>query len=534
MKAKKVLAMLMASAMIMGTSVTAFAAEGTNVDITIDKEADEKDAIVKYIQIVEADPSDPNGWKYVDEYADDFASVPISTLKTIADKEISNNYYATNDKINNTPAYESSNLAEILESLRDDVLSESNPNTVTGDKFNVKEGGLYVVVPQTTGYTYSPTLVYVPVNSTTDFTVDVKGSKDQIKKEIVNVTGGEVSGAPVVDGGDSVTANDTVEYKVTIKYPYIADNFENPSFKITDTIENGTFIGGTLDVEVGGTDFTDYKITDVNGEEIASIDKMTQIVIEFNKYDPTKAGQDIVLTYSVKVDADFSDENELANTATSELKLDKDGKPTKTEHKVISNPVKVVFDKVDAEDNGKKLPGSVFAIYQGDSTDEDPDTLVSIVADATDTTGIDLPDGYDTYQSQLSADGTADGTVTFNGLDANKEYYIVEIIAPNGYTVDRTPYELYGATLVSSNTTPSTRTEGVGEDAITVTVETTEYVYSDFKVNTNNLVNKIPNTTLADLPSTGGIGTTIFTIGGCVIMVTAAGLYFATRKKEQN
>lgn len=47
------------------------------------------------------------------------------------------------------------------------------------------------------------------------------------------------------------------------------------------------------------------------------------------------------------------------------------------------------------------------------------------------------------------------------------------------------------------------------------------------------LETSIPNTSLSDLPSTGGMGTTIFTIGGCVIMVTAAGLYFATRKKEQ-
>ena len=40
------------------------------------------------------------------------------------------------------------------------------------------------------------------------------------------------------------------------------------------------------------------------------------------------------------------------------------------------------------------------------------------------------------------------------------------------------------------------------------------------------------NTKLSSLPSTGGIGTTIFTIGGCAIMIVAAGLYFASRRKS--
>lgn len=42
----------------------------------------------------------------------------------------------------------------------------------------------------------------------------------------------------------------------------------------------------------------------------------------------------------------------------------------------------------------------------------------------------------------------------------------------------------------------------------------------------------INNTKLSELPSTGGIGTTIFTIGGCIIMIVAAGLFFASRRKS--
>ena len=41
------------------------------------------------------------------------------------------------------------------------------------------------------------------------------------------------------------------------------------------------------------------------------------------------------------------------------------------------------------------------------------------------------------------------------------------------------------------------------------------------------------DTNIIGLPSTGGIGTTLFTIGGIVIMVAAAALYFANRKKTE-
>jgi LPXTG-motif cell wall-anchored protein len=41
----------------------------------------------------------------------------------------------------------------------------------------------------------------------------------------------------------------------------------------------------------------------------------------------------------------------------------------------------------------------------------------------------------------------------------------------------------------------------------------------------------VPDTKLAALPGAGGIGTTIFTIAGILLMVAAAAMYFARRRR---
>ena len=83
------------------------------------------------------------------------------------------------------------------------------------------------------------------------------------------------------------------------------------------------------------------------------------------------------------------------------------------------------------------------------------------------------------------------------GLDEGK-YWFEEILAPAGYSIN-------------------------GDGVTVEVVENTERNVS--------FTGSLTDTKLSSLPSTGGIGTTIFTIAGCLIMIAAAGLFFASRKK---
>ena len=499
-KIKKLLAMIMAMTMVLGMAMTVSAAETTDVDITV--ENGEK-ADLYYAQIVEPDPTSTSGWKFVDAYAEYFtnAEIDIDTLIDIAaDDEVNGN--AESGKLTT-----STELAGVLESLREDVIAAGATADSFQDSFNVKSGGLYVIVPSETGYTYSPTLVYVPVNSTEDITVVSKGSADQIAKE-------------VKDPGQSVAPGDIIEYEVTVEYPYISANYQNPSFTVTDKLTNGTFV---IDAEhpVTLTDIDDayYSISEANGTDT--------LIIDFSTYDITKAGTKVTITYWVKVDEDVQDDsNPLRNEVTSSLDIEGDGNPTETKHVVVVNPVTATFSKVDADDISKHLPGAVFEVYKGTAEDDVPDELVSIVADAATIGDVTLPDGYEDREALLVVDGIADGSITIKGLDGQEKYYIKEIVAPAGYSIDGIPHTLQGGGLAPNGEHLNVP---VYDDTGKVLYYQDTYDFNDFTV----VGNQITNTQLSSLPSTGGIGTTIFTIGGCAIMIAAAALYFVNRRKSE-
>ena len=85
------------------------------------------------------------------------------------------------------------------------------------------------------------------------------------------------------------------------------------------------------------------------------------------------------------------------------------------------------------------------------------------------------------------------------GLDEGT-YKFVETLAPVGYSVN--------------------------SDGVEFTVAPNENTNANISYNANYL-----NTKLSTLPFTGGMGTTIFTIVGCLVMIIAAGLFFVNRRK---
>lgn len=522
-KIKKIFALLMTVAMVMGLSVTAFAAETTNVTITVDNG---EGAAVKYLQIVEPDTTSTLGWKYVEEYAADFNGVTVENLIEIAKSETSENQFSTSDAINNTDAYRSSDLAEKLEGFKNKVLEHGTP--ISENTFTVTKGGLYVLIPQKADYTYSPTLVYVPVNSDTSITVDVKGAPNKPEKELVNIKDITLEGA-TVDNDKTVTANDKVEYKVTITYPYFSDGAENQTFKVTDSLENGTYFvdsNNNLKVQIDGIDYNKYTLKDSEGTVIESIGGETSFVLDF-VYDSAQAGKEVVITYTVDVDDDISNDNLLKNTVKSTIGT------VENQKIIISDTVKVEFNKVDAENNNTKLDGAIFALYEGTAGDDTEDTLIALYADLPNLDNVKLPAGYEQFRNKLVLnDTTLDvGEFSINNLDANKSYYIKEIVAPDGYQVVDTEYQLIPGGVADGY--PILNQPSVENRVPTVT---DKYQYNDFTVKMSDESDDgiITNTKLSALPSTGGIGTTIFTIGGCAIMIAAAALFFAGRRKEKS
>lgn len=114
----------------------------------------------------------------------------------------------------------------------------------------------------------------------------------------------------------------------------------------------------------------------------------------------------------------------------------------------------------------------------------------------------------------------SDGKITFTGLAAGA-YTITELKTLDGYNLLTSPINL---TIAFDGTATSNKFTYTSTGAVEVT---------ESKAPENGIVKlEVENSKGTVLPSTGGIGTTIFYVVGSILVLAAAGLLIAGRKKE--
>ncbi|WP_418419439.1 SpaA isopeptide-forming pilin-related protein [Blautia sp.] len=351
-------------------------------------------------------------------------------------------------------------------------------NGQTSVNFDNMPIGVYVIRAAAENTTYNPMVANTYDNTQTY--IAVKDTAVTAKSSTVDLTKKEIEGDNFVGKGETVT------FAIETTFPYFDEQATEKIFKINDT-PTGMEITSVKSVTIGDTSVEGKNFEENEGTY--TIDLTDQI-----GNDNENAGKKVVVTYEAVV----TSEDGYSNTANSSGST-ADSTVKGYTGDIILTKYASDEDNENVDDN-VKLEGAKFKVYPvivgGDGSETIGEAPLDFVVKEE---GIYTPALEDDEDKVTEIETIEGGTVTIEGL-GNGKYHFAETVAPEGYTVNE---------------------EGVTVEVVKDEKNTVAY-------------GQIFDTKLSSLPSTGGIGTTIFTIGGCVIMVAAAGLYFSTRKKEEN
>lgn len=215
------------------------------------------------------------------------------------------------------------------------------------------------------------------------------------------------------------------------------------------------------------------------------------------------------------------------NTAALTYQLATD--PTEKTTDPVSTSVYTYSIKLEKKDmDGNALAGAKFRLYRdAGMTDE-------VLLDKDAATGFYYP--ADVGAAGVEIDTGADSSFLIKGLEQGV-YYLKETATKAGYYLPEGVFEIV-LTGEGNGTSPRILT-GKLDAASTFTAENTEDdpLIGTATVDTtavNQLDIVLKNSSQPILPSTGGMGTALFTFGGVALMVLAAGLTIYMRKRKEN
>jgi LPXTG-motif cell wall-anchored protein len=498
------------------------------------------------------------------------------------------NYNASGDSITSWQKAEGTNFADNSKPTAEEINTiaaglqagsitalDTKESTVSGTTYtyDVNDGaGAYIAVitsPNDSDTVYNPILLSVKyagtstdlsdatINTTSSYLYGAKtvakSSKPEVNKEAEGTTDKSGTEGTHVTGG----VGDVIKYTVDVTIPVYPSNAKNKTLYAADNLTEGlTFKYETLKVKVGektySIDTDTNALKDTGGEVIGTAKKTNngfEINFDYDKLDYINpvVTYDAVINNKAVIGMEGNDNTftlyyannpTTGNTYTTLPPQDaEDVKTKKDEEKVYT--YQISFKKTDDSDEKKPLAGAVFGIYK----DRDCTKLVDTVT--------------------TNANGYASSTQVGYGT-----YYVKEITAPAGYTLNSTVFEVTSSwatvttkstsetvtTSYTSNSDEATVKEQAGwlkdnvfysldnkpegenvDKAYIKNTTTTTASTSTFTANNPGagvvLMENIINTKNPELPSTGGMGTVIFTVLGAGL-ITLAVVLKLTRKKR--
>lgn len=335
----------------------------------------------------------------------------------------------------------------------------------------------------------------------------------------------------------NAAVGDTVTFTITGTVPDMT-YYDTYQYIISDTMSAGLTYNSSS-IIVYGVDKDDSTKTTLSAYDADSnpngyvltvtedaTDKTTSIVVSFSDLKSVSGYESfssIVVAYSATVNSDAvlgttssGNTNTVTITYSNDPNWDGTGTETTsttTEETVYVNTFELYVSKYSS-DGTTQLEGAIFDLYYADNGTN----YYAIVSDGQITgwtTSVTL--GGDT---EIQSD--ENGVLEIKGLDAGT-YYLEELKAPDGYNLLEDPIEIV---ITAATGTNGMLTAG-GLSAST----SSSYAKIESAVSSSGIIYLyVYNNANSTLPTTGGIGTTMFYVIG-IILVAGAVIVLITRRR---